>query len=211
MNNNFNYHRFGKAFLALGFGLVLSFPSLVQAQVKGLWDTTALTKIDVTAINAPKLVPEHNASITDGSYLFKANGGFVAGEIKGTWKAAKNQYNVNVDVPFLENSFRAKLEKTPGIVVNDVVLQKRIFKGIELDSGNWGDEYYDYKLDNTKNGRREVVKETITVRVAGFLRPTKQGRIAEGKLSQKPPVGSAFDAAVLAFNRYWLKLEKAAD
>jgi len=209
--NTSNITRFCAVLSACVYGLALLYSGMVQARVTGNWNTTALTRIDVTAIDAPGLTPTHVVEIADGGYRFKTTGGFVAGEIKGSWQEIDNQYTVTVYRAYLEEQFRLKLEKIPGMIVNDIDLVKSSFQGSELDQGIWGNESYIYNIDTTKNGRRETVKVSMTVRVAGYPQLTQQVMaLAKPMIAEREPQTS-MDAAVTAVGRYWEGLEQATN
>lgn len=156
--------------LTLIFTLAGLSPGLVQARVTGVWDTTGLTRIDIAPINAPGLRPEHIVEIADGSYTFGKQGGFRAGDISGRWQQRKTQYTIRVNRLALENQFREGLEQTPGLIVNRVKLLKSNLSGNELDNGIWGSERYEYSIDTSMEGRREVIRLVMTVNIAGHAR-----------------------------------------
>lgn len=152
-----------------------------QADVTGIWDTTALIRTDITAIKSPGLVPSRFVEIYDGPYEFNANGTFVAGDVNGLWKQKKNQYTVTVNRSALEDIYRQSLEQNPGMTVNQVKLVKTKFSGAQLektkapdaavdltDHGIWGVESYEYRLDINNNGRREILRVVTTVDIAGY-------------------------------------------
>ena len=143
-------------------------PCTGWADVTGGWDTTALTRIDVTPIKAPGLQPAHKVEIYDGSYNFDGDFGFSAGDIQGRWQQRKTKYSVNVNRANLESQFRASLEQSSsGIFINELKLVKSSLTGNELDDGIWGTEKYEYKVDSTLGSVRDVIRIVMTVQVAG--------------------------------------------
>ncbi len=177
-------------------------PGLVMAQVTGIWNTTGLTRVDVTAIKALNLVPEHTVEVADSSYEFKVNGDFVAGDIRGKWLQRKNQYNVAIDRLALENQYRLSLEQTPGLVVNQIKLVKTKLAGSQLDNGLWGGESYEYRVDTTLNGRREVLKVLMTLHVASASKQTLPVDVPAVKALQASPQHSSLDTAATAVVNY---------
>jgi hypothetical protein len=167
-----------KKFLISGLGIlpvICLLPTLVCAQVTGVWNTTALTRLDVTAIKAPGLKAEHTVDIADSTYSYRIDGSFVAGDITGSWIQNKLQYTIKVNKLILENVYRQMLEapasngKPSDLFVNSVKLVNSKLLGTQLDNGILGTESYEYHLDLTsKNtGRREVIKVKQTVQLAG--------------------------------------------
>ncbi len=189
-------------------------PSMVQAQVTGVWDTTGLTRIDIAAINAPDVRPEHTVEIADGSYTFGKRGGFRAGDISGMWQEQKTQYTVRVNRLALENQFREGLEQTPGLIVNQIKLLKSKLSGNELDNGIWGSESYEYSIDTSMEGRREVIRLVMTVNIAGHARSktrpqaTNQAAIAgPAAIAASPVRNSHIPTAVSAVVNHLHRLD----
>lgn len=186
------------------------------ADVTGVWDTTALTRIDVTPIRAPGLQPGHRVKIYDGNYTFDADTGFNADDIHGTWKQSKKQYTVKINRANLESQFRSSLEEnSPGIFIRELRLVKSSLTGYQLDDGIWGTEKYEYKVDSTLDGFRDVIRLVMTVQVAGH----PQAQDASESLSKsfaiqavdaKPERNPAIDAAVATVLRR-LKQQNASD
>ncbi|MCX7096789.1 MAG: hypothetical protein NTV43_02655 [Methylococcales bacterium] len=192
--------------LALIFTLAWLLPSTVVAQVTGIWDTTALTRFDVTAIKAPGLVPEHSVSIADGAYEFGVNGHFTAGEISGVWRQKNSNYMVTADRFALENQYRLALESTPGMIVKQVKLLNSKLAGSQLDNGIWGSERYEYKIDISLNGRREVLRVVMASNVAGHQRLSNQAKAsgiqAMAAMPQPDFMAAAVAVVVDYFNRH---------
>jgi hypothetical protein len=144
-----------------------------DAQVTGDWETTALTRVDIAAIQAPGLTPQRTVDIADGEYRFEVDGGFAAGDIQGSWTQKNAKYSVAPNRTALENQFRLNIENAPPadgdppVVVNDLRLLSVKFAGAQLDNGIWGDESYVYRLDVNRGERRQIVRVSMTVRVAG--------------------------------------------
>lgn len=182
--------------------VVCLLPGLAMAQVTGLWNTTGLTRVDVTAIQAPGLVSEHTVEVADSTYQFNVNGDFVAGDISGKWFQRKNQYNVAVDHIALENQYRQSLEKTSGMVVNQVKLVKSKLAGSQLDNGLWGGESYEYRIDTSLNGRREVLKVLMTLNVASASKQTLPVDVPAVKALQALTQHSSLDTAATAVVNY---------
>jgi hypothetical protein len=176
-------------------------PCTGWADVTGGWDTTALTRIDVTPIKAPGLQPEHRVEIYDGSYTFDADFGFSAGDIQGRWQQRKTKYTVNVNRANLESQFRESLEEnSPGIDVK-VKLLKITLTGNQLDDGIWGTEKYEYRVDSTLDGFRDVIRIVMTVQVAGHPQSQSTNAISSKSLAiqavdAKSERNPAIDAAV---------------
>jgi hypothetical protein len=176
-------------------------PCTGWADVTGGWDTTALTRIDVTPIKAPGLQPEHRVEINDGSYTFDADFGFSAGDIQGRWQQRKSKYTVNVNRANLESQFRKSLEEnSPGIIVT-VKLLKSSLTGNQLDDGIWGTEKYEYKVDSTLDGVRDVIRLVMTVQVAGHPQTQATNMISSKSMAiqsvdAKSERNPAIDAAV---------------
>ncbi|KJV07226.1 hypothetical protein [Methylocucumis oryzae] len=196
------YQLFWNTIIITTFALIT--PITSQARVQGQWDTTTLSRIDVTAINAPHLTPEHYVDIADGTYHFWSNAQFTAGEIKGRWQESNNKYSVTVNKSWLEQQFINRLESNPGVFVNEVTLLQSSFSGNVLDNGLWGNENYVYRVDTTKNNRREIVKVAMTVRVAGFA---VQAFKANQREQPGNPMLSSLDLAVNAVMRHWHEVE----
>ncbi len=176
-------------------------PCTGWADVTGGWDTTALTRIDVTPIKAPGLQPEHRVEIYDGSYTFDGDFGFSAGDIQGRWQQRKTKYTVNVNRANLESQFRESLEEnSPGIDVK-VKLLKITLTGNQLDDGIWGTEKYEYRVDSTLDGFRDVIRIVMTVQVAGHPQSQSTNAISSKSLAiqavdAKSERNPAIDAAV---------------
>lgn len=141
-------------------------PGLANAQVTGVWDTTTLSRLDITAIRAPGLVPSYSVEIADGNYQFNASGSFVAGDVTGTWKQTRKQYKVRVNRFGLENQFRQLLE-SKGMAVQQIKLVKAKFEGLQMDNGVWGIESYEYQTTISLNAQKLVLRVVLTVNVAG--------------------------------------------
>lgn len=179
-------------------------PGMAMAEVAGVWDTTALTRIDVTPIKAPGLIPEHSVEISEGNYNFNAGNSFNAADINGTWKQRKNQYTVTVNRSELESQFRTSLQTNdPNILINQLKLVKSSFSGYELDNGIWGSERFEYKIDTTLDGYRDVIRLVMTVQVAGY--PHSEAAAGVGAKSFaaisdtiQPQHNTAIDTAVAA-------------
>ena len=133
-NKKFGIESFGQAarYWALACAIVGMWPGMGLARVQGVWDTTALTRIDVTAIAAPGLKPEHIVDISDGTYTFANNGQFRAFTINGKWQQKKNQYTVAIDKAGLERQFKEALQANePAIVIHQLTLRSRNLTGCE--------------------------------------------------------------------------------
>ncbi len=138
------------------------------ADLAGAWKTTALSRVDVTPINAPGLIPEHRVAVYDGQYTFYDDGSFNAEQIDSTWRQKKKQYTVKVNRFSLENQFRESLRaEAPGIEIRHLKLVKSSFTGYELDDGIWGSEQYEYKIDTVFEGYHDIYRLVMTLRVAG--------------------------------------------
>ncbi len=190
--------------LALVMAVTGVLPSTVYAQVTGVWNTTGLTRIDVYAIKAPGLRPEHTVDIADSTYNFNVDTGFVSGDIVGTWRQRGSQYTIRANRLALENLFRQSLE-SQGLFVKQVQLFKSKLLGNQLDNGIWGSESYEYWIDSTDSaGRRVVLRLVMTVKVAG-LRPVKanaaKSASAKAALSSSPK-HNVLDAAATAVLKY---------
>lgn len=172
--------------LTLIVAIAGTLPSVTQAQVNGVWDTTALTRIDITAIKAPGLIPEHSIEIADGHYDFGDDGRFSAGDIDGFWRQKQRQYSVAIDRLALERLFREALEQTPGLIVNQVKLLKGKIAGTQLDNGIWGSESYEYRLDTAHEGHREIIRLIMTVNLAGHAQPPASTQSAARKTLAAP-------------------------
>lgn len=190
--------------LVLVLAVAWLLPGAAHAQVTGAWNTTGLTRTDVTPIKAPGLQPEHTVDIADSSYNFKVDTRFVAGDITGTWKQRKNQYTIIPNRLGLENLFRQSLENQ-GLIVHQIKMVKSRLIGNQLDNGIWGSESYEYKLDTTNpaTGFRDVIRLVQTVKVAG-RRPAEN---TAKKATVTPdasdlPAHSPLDAAADAVIRY---------
>ena len=192
--------------LILVCAFVWIFPGLAQAQaqaqVTGIWNTTGLTRVDVSAIKSPGLVPGHTVEIDDGTYDFNVNGSFTAGAIVGTWTQKKNQYAVTVSRVALENLYRQRLEETPGLIVNQIKLVKTKVSGSQFDNGLWGNESYEYRTDTTFNGRREVLKVVMTVHVAAASKQVVSLETPDVNAFEALPKHSSIDAAAAAVVNY---------
>ncbi len=191
----------------------LFLPGMVQARVTGIWDTTGLTRIDIVAINGPGVRPEHTVEIADGSYTFGKRGNFRAGDISGLWQQQKTQYTVRVNRLALENKFRKGLEQTPGLIVNQVKLLKSRLSGNQLDNGIWGSERYEYSIDTSMEGRREVIRLVMTVNIAGHARPktlpqaTSQAAFDGPTIAASPVPNSHITTAVSALVNHLHRLD----
>lgn len=199
--------------LTLIFTLAALSPGLVQARVTGVWDTTGLTRIDIAPINAPGLRPEHIVEIADGSYTFGKQGAFRAGDISGRWQQRKTQYTIRVNRLALENQFREGLEQTPGLIVNRVKLLKSNLSGNELDNGIWGSERYEYSIDTSMEGHREVIRLVMTVNIAGHARSktlrqaANQAAFAGSAVAVSPVRNSHITTAVSAILNHLHRLD----
>jgi|GEM_PF-2800031 len=191
-------------------------PCTGWADVTGGWDTTALTRIDVTPIKAPGLQPEHRVEIYDGSYTFDGDFGFSAGDIQGRWQQRKTKYTVNVNRANLESQFRESLEEnSPGIDVK-VKLLKITLTGNQLDDGIWGTEKYEYRVDSTLDGFRDVIRIVMTVQVAGHPQSQSTNAISSKSLairsedakSERNPAIEAAVATVLRRLKQQNSMEK---
>jgi len=169
--------------LFIPLALFTLLPVQANAQIAGVWNTTGLTKTDVTAIKAPGLVPEHYVDIADDTYNFNSDTSFVGGQIAGFWKQRKAVYTVTVNKQGLESQYRQAL-LAQNISVNSVKLTKNSFTGTEVDNGLWGTENYEYTVSyqNTKN-KTEVVKVVQTVLVAGTPVPKTANSLPIGNFS----------------------------
>lgn len=153
-------------------------PAKANAQVTGIWNTTALSRFAVTAIKAPGLVPQHTVSIADGQYNFAVNGQFSAAEITGQWRQKHSHYLVSTDRLSLENRYRQALETTPGMTVYNVKLLNSTVHGDQLDNGIWGSEQYSYKIDVGFQGRRQILRIMMALNVAGHRPATSPVQVA---------------------------------
>jgi hypothetical protein len=177
-------------------------PCTGWTDVTGRWDTTALTRIDVTPIKAPGLRPEHRVEIYDGSYTFDGDFGFSAGDIQGRWQQRKSKYTVDVNRANLESQFRKSLEEnSPGIYIKELKLVKRSLTGNQLDDGIWGTEKFEYKIDSTLDGFRDVIRLVMTVQVAGHPQTQATNMISSKSMAiqsvdAKSERNPAIDAAV---------------
>lgn len=174
-------------------------------QATGDWETTALTRIDIVAIQAPGLIPRHTVDITDGNYRFAVDGSFSAGDIQGVWTQKGAKYLVAPNRVALQNQFRLNIENTPPaegeepVTVNDVRLLDVKFTGVQLDNGIWGDELYTYKLDVNQGERRQILRLSMTVHVAGF--PAASAASARSGRVAAVPGGTALEIAAAAVMR----------
>ncbi|MEQ1529501.1 MAG: hypothetical protein ABL925_09305 [Methylococcales bacterium] len=188
--------------LSRAVALICLLPGIASAQVTGVWETTGLTRVDITPIKAPLLRPEHTVDIADSTYNFNADSSFLSYQISGSWKQKpnKNQYIITANKSALENLFRKSLEDSQTVFVNQLKLVKSTLTGLELDNGIWGNERYEYKLDvtNKATSRREVIRFVMTVQVAG-MRPTAGAAKTPLKAVKSAPSShSPMDAAVAA-------------
>lgn len=177
--------------LTLLCGILWLLPGISQARITGIWNTTALTRVDITAIRAPGLIPEHTVDIADGSYEFGNYGDFNAGDISGFWQQKRNQYSIAVNRYALEDQFRTSLEQTPGLIVNQVKLLKIKLTGNELDDGIWGSESYEYRIDTSQEGHREIIRLVMTVNVAGHRQPETPAATAVNKSPTQAAIAAA--------------------
>jgi hypothetical protein len=156
-----------------------------------VWDVTGVSRIDVTAIKAPGLIPGHTVDIFDDSYTFApsgfktigvddGNGGttFIINDAYWTQKITKKQtqYTVKldqVDALALENQFKETLKKNdPTIVIYQLKLLSGKLTGYELDNGIWGSERYEYKIDSELDGYHDVVRLVRSTQLAGYPQAT---------------------------------------
>lgn len=181
---------------------VAALPCTGFADVTGVWDTTALIRTDVTPIKAPGLQPEHRVEIYDGNYTFDADTGFNADDIHGSWKQVKKKYTVKVNRANLESQFRSSLEESsPDIFIKELRLVKSSLSGYQLDDGIWGTEKFEYKIDSTLDGYRDVIRLVMTVQVAGHPQVQETAEsigksYAVQSIGAKPERNPGIDAAV---------------
>lgn len=212
---------------ALACALLGFLPGMGRADLWNTqWDITGVSRIDVTPIRAPGMIAEHTVDVFDDLYSFKANGDFPLPSLAVTpvWKQTtsrgKSQYAITFDIydaMDLEANYRAKLEDNdPNIFVNQVKLVSRKLVGSELDNGIWGTEKYEYKVDTTLNGVRDVVRVVQFVQVAGVEHVvTPAGAFIAKTLStqaagSEPRRRDAMDAAASAVVQYMRKRSEAA-
>lgn len=198
---------------ALALGGMMLFSSLAAAwDVSGNWNVTVLTRTDVVPIKAPGLIPEHTVAIADDTYTFYDDGAFSTYGVEGWWTQRKSQYSISVNAMDLENQFRQSLrDAEPGIVIHQLKLLSRKLSGNELDNGIWGVEKFEYRIDSTFDGYRDVVKLVITSNVAGKPRFASSAakKLASGIAVQKvdtvekrsPAVDAAVNALVAHMKR----------
>lgn len=150
---------------------------VLAATVTGSWDTTALTRIAIKQLGY-STPPQNSADIADGTYVFEAGGNFTAGDIQGTWGQNKAKYTVRPYSDVLSSTYRSLLVSN-GVQVNDVRVLSSKVSGLQLekpvdqtvDYSLWGDESYVYRLDIGSGNTRQILKVTMTVRVAGYPTP----------------------------------------
>lgn len=206
---------------ALACAVIGLIPGIGQADVwDTIWDITGVSRSDVTAIKAPGMIPEHTVDIFDDSYNFNADGTFPILGVNAGWtqKTSKGQTQYSVsfdqyDVVDLENIYRDKLEKSdPNITVHQVKLLSRKVAGSELDNGIWGTERYEYKVDSSLNGFRDVVRVVQFVQVAGYKHVAAPAGILKAAKAAgvEPKRSDAMDAAVSAVVQHMRKRSAAA-
>lgn len=155
------------------------------------WDVTGVSRIDVTAIKAPGLIPEHTVNIFDDSYTFAPSGfqtfgvkdghgvtTFIINDAYWSEKITRKQtqYTVKldqVDALALENQFKKTLkEQEPTIDIYQLKLLSSKLTGYELDNGIWGSERYEYKIDSELDGFHDVVRLVRSTQLAGYPQAT---------------------------------------
>lgn len=182
-------------------------PTAALAQtydVTGIWDVTVLTRTDLVPLRQTGVIPEHTVKVADDTYQFNNDGSFTTTDIDGRWSMYKSQYGIATSAYDLENQFRDNLvQNEPGIIINSLKLLSRKMLGNQLDNGIWGTEKFEYKIDSSLNGYRDVVKLSYTTNVAGKLQVASAAAMkpssvagAVPQATSQPKRGGAMDAAV---------------
>jgi len=186
-------------------------PGVGQADVYDTsWDVTGVSRIDVTAIRAPGMIPKHNVNIFDDTYTFAPSGFTSYGVDDGNngtktiindayWSQKitkkQKQYTVKlnaVDALALENQFKENLQADePGIVIYQIKLISGKLTGVELDNGIWGSERFEYKVDSELDGFHDVVRVVRTTQLAGYPHATLTAAgLTAGVSAAQAPAGN---------------------